>query len=226
MIPRQNVTQKDLIDLESFLLSGKTPDNCMDIISLHGYFTSLAIGPETVMPSDWLPEIWGDELIWESQEEAENIFGLIMGWFNSIAHVLTHSPEKFKLLVTPSIQVNNHQILLENWCTGFMAGVDLTFSAWEAMLTSDDSKEILAPIILFGTDHGRKTLEQVPEASHMKFEHWVDLMERTVATVHSYWLPYRKSVHESTHKVVSNKVGRNDPCPCGSGKKFKHCCMN
>ena len=25
--------------------------------------------------------------------------------------------------------------------------------------------------------------------------------------------------------VVSNKVGRNDPCPCGSGKKYKKCCM-
>lgn len=24
--------------------------------------------------------------------------------------------------------------------------------------------------------------------------------------------------------MTSNKVGRNDPCPCGSGKKFKHCC--
>ena len=25
--------------------------------------------------------------------------------------------------------------------------------------------------------------------------------------------------------VVSGKrVGRNDPCPCGSGKKYKHCC--
>src|SRR4051812_25874419 len=23
----------------------------------------------------------------------------------------------------------------------------------------------------------------------------------------------------------SNKVGRNDPCPCGSGKKFKKCCL-
>jgi len=21
-------------------------------------------------------------------------------------------------------------------------------------------------------------------------------------------------------------VGRNDPCPCGSGKKFKKCCMS
>jgi preprotein translocase subunit SecA len=23
---------------------------------------------------------------------------------------------------------------------------------------------------------------------------------------------------------ASTKVGRNDPCPCGSGKKFKKCC--
>ncbi|MGK5595514.1 MAG: SEC-C metal-binding domain-containing protein [Parachlamydiaceae bacterium] len=23
---------------------------------------------------------------------------------------------------------------------------------------------------------------------------------------------------------MNQKVGRNDPCPCGSGKKFKHCC--
>ncbi|MBI3327944.1 MAG: SEC-C domain-containing protein, partial [Nitrospinae bacterium] len=22
------------------------------------------------------------------------------------------------------------------------------------------------------------------------------------------------------------KVGRNDPCPCGSGKKYKYCCLN
>ncbi len=25
--------------------------------------------------------------------------------------------------------------------------------------------------------------------------------------------------------VAKKKVGRNDPCPCGSGKKFKHCCL-
>ena len=26
--------------------------------------------------------------------------------------------------------------------------------------------------------------------------------------------------------VKAEKVGRNDPCPCGSGKKYKHCCLN
>jgi SEC-C motif-containing protein len=32
--------------------------------------------------------------------------------------------------------------------------------------------------------------------------------------------------HVETQTVVrsSPKVGRNDPCPCGSGKKYKHCC--
>ena len=28
-----------------------------------------------------------------------------------------------------------------------------------------------------------------------------------------------------THRqAVSKKVGRNEPCPCGSGKKYKNCC--
>lgn len=25
---------------------------------------------------------------------------------------------------------------------------------------------------------------------------------------------------------MNDKVGRNDPCPCGSGKKYKQCCMS
>lgn len=36
-------------------------------------------------------------------------------------------------------------------------------------------------------------------------------------------LNIRKQYNED-HRAVSNKVGRNDPCPCGSGKKYKKCC--
>ncbi|MGI6168866.1 MAG: SEC-C metal-binding domain-containing protein [Christensenellales bacterium] len=32
--------------------------------------------------------------------------------------------------------------------------------------------------------------------------------------------------HRRTIIAVSNKVGRNEPCPCGSGKKYKKCCGN
>jgi len=30
--------------------------------------------------------------------------------------------------------------------------------------------------------------------------------------------------HVRAQVVVGKKVGRNDPCPCGSGKKYKYCC--
>jgi N-acetyl-gamma-glutamylphosphate reductase len=33
----------------------------------------------------------------------------------------------------------------------------------------------------------------------------------------------RMKLHEDSHITV-DKIGRNDPCPCGSGKKYKKCC--
>jgi len=37
--------------------------------------------------------------------------------------------------------------------------------------------------------------------------------------------PIIKAV-EFTKKQSTKKIGRNDPCPCGSGKKYKKCCLN
>ncbi len=34
-----------------------------------------------------------------------------------------------------------------------------------------------------------------------------------------------KGAAPSRPKKTGKKVGRNDPCPCGSGKKYKKCCM-
>ena len=33
-----------------------------------------------------------------------------------------------------------------------------------------------------------------------------------------------KEAVKSTPKKAQAKIGRNDPCPCGSGKKYKQCC--
>lgn len=40
------------------------------------------------------------------------------------------------------------------------------------------------------------------------------------------WL-YTRAVRlgPAPFKSAAPKVGRNDPCPCGSGKKYKHCCL-
>ncbi|GEM_PF-934537 len=39
--------------------------------------------------------------------------------------------------------------------------------------------------------------------------------------------PMELSKHQKQMPIVKgDKIGRNDPCPCGSGKKYKKCCMN
>lgn len=40
--------------------------------------------------------------------------------------------------------------------------------------------------------------------------------------------PYRMWYVETTERInpLYNNTGRNDKCPCGSGKKYKRCCMN
>ena len=35
---------------------------------------------------------------------------------------------------------------------------------------------------------------------------------------------YQKWLHITSTRINENKIGRNDPCPCGSGKKYKKCC--
>ncbi|MDE7312876.1 MAG: SEC-C domain-containing protein [Eubacterium sp.] len=35
-----------------------------------------------------------------------------------------------------------------------------------------------------------------------------------------------KGAEDTPYVRSTQKIGRNDPCPCGSGKKYKHCCMN
>nr|WP_283777790.1 SEC-C metal-binding domain-containing protein [Sansalvadorimonas sp. 2012CJ34-2] len=35
-----------------------------------------------------------------------------------------------------------------------------------------------------------------------------------------YWEPAQEPL------IKGPKAGRNDPCPCGSGKKYKKCCLN
>ena len=47
---------------------------------------------------------------------------------------------------------------------------------------------------------------------------WDDIFDKE--TKHRLYMEQKKS----GTVIVGKKVGRNDPCPCGSGKKYKQCC--
>src|SRR3954470_23245190 len=51
----------DLDLLDRYLLSDEAPDNGMALSDLDGFLTGILVGPELIIPSEWLPHIWGGE---------------------------------------------------------------------------------------------------------------------------------------------------------------------
>ena len=54
------------------------------------------------------------------------------------------------------------------------------------------------------------------------------LVERSTFVRHEGRWVYQKGAAPRAETVTrqTQKIGRNDPCPCGSGKKYKKCCIN
>lgn len=66
-----------------------------------------------------------------------------------------------------------------------------------------------------------------------RHQHLNELSEFQLIDGHWYYVDGQQETHHHDHGAttrpmlkVDAKVGRNDPCPCGSGKKFKKCCYN
>ena len=53
------LSDEELEELDQFLLSEAVSDEAMLLDTLDGYLTAIVIGPATILPSQWLPGIWG-----------------------------------------------------------------------------------------------------------------------------------------------------------------------
>ena len=202
----------------------------MDISTLNGFLTCLLICPDTIMPSQWLPVVWGetssDEMIWDSKEETEHSIGLMMSYYNSICQEFQNNSHLYEPLFYYSKVKGKEYTIIDEWCTGFMIAVHMAYNSWRPLFQSKEENSLMTPIILHGTVDGHRRLKEDTEHSIVPHEEWVESVRLSAIGIDKFWLPYRKSVAQATHQAISNSVGRNDPCPCGSGKKYKKCCMN
>jgi preprotein translocase subunit SecA len=64
----------------------------------------------------------------------------------------------------------------------------------------------------------------VMDTSNLQFSHSDQVPEFIRGGGQSEQPQEAAPVTVKTYKKTEKKVGRNDPCPCGSGKKYKHCC--
>ena len=119
--------------------------------------------------------------------------------------------------------------ILDEWCSGFMKGVQLDSAGWLPITVG--KPEWISTILLYGTEEGWEALK-TKNLSLDEHKAMADGLSGSVQKIHAlYYEQRRKQIAVGAIPNIvrrepirnPNKVGRNDSCPCGSGKKYKHC---
>jgi uncharacterized protein len=112
-----------------------------------------------------------------------------------------------------------------------MRGMEMRRDSWSALMDDEEHGGSLIPILALAHEHNPD-----PEMRPYKEPISAEMRERLivgaaagVVAIYNYFqaermFAARRGGAASTFQRGAPKVGRNEPCPCGSGKKFKHCC--
>jgi uncharacterized protein len=221
------LSPSEFAELDDFLACPALQASAMDVATLEGFLTSVAIGPRLVMPSEWLPWVWDSEVggvvpEFGSQAQASHIVSLVMRLYSGVLDAFATHPESFDPVFRAGAQYGAGE-----WCEGFLLGFMFETGSWSTLLLAQPTW--FAPFMRLGVGEGRDASDKAGDA-----QMWVDAIEPALRQIHSFWLarrPFGPSgaaypVRETSTPLVraAPKIGRNDPCPCGSGKKFKKCC--
>ncbi|MEN8109003.1 MAG: UPF0149 family protein [Pseudomonadota bacterium] len=150
------LTDEEFDRLDRFLLDridegAETLDKdegVLDISELDGLFTAFVSGPISAVPSQWLLVVWGDfEPVWESQEEFQEIFSLMIRHMNSIVHTLMDYPEEFEPLFLEREVEGITYTIVDEWCEGYLRGVELAQEVWNSC--EEEMADLFVPIFDF-----------------------------------------------------------------------------
>lgn len=211
-------------------LEAATDGRAMDLVFLHGFCAALVVGPRPVLPSHWLPWVWDCEEgeagpHFSDLDDANEVLGLVMRFHNSVADALGEEAiDDFEPLFPPGDQDG-----LMAWCAGFLNAFLFHGEEWDRLRR--DEPTWFLPFHL-----PAKRLETEQDLTMEEMELFDRALPLSLRHIRDHWrdqeLPPKGGSFVNPFgdppfpqpRRTGPKIGRNDLCPCGSGKKYKKCC--
>lgn len=225
--------------LERVLARPEASDGVGSVRGLEGFLFAIACVPGIVQPSQWLPVALGEEGMEAADpDEVREALAQILTLYGTIQEAV-NEPE-----LAPPEGLFRDDVLANleedadasRWCRGFARGHWWAEDTWEV---DDDDRELNALLLTLSFFASRKMAERYTQA----FEGGEWSLEEVAAAVRTMWpaalgeyasmgrtrLQERMAAmqaarSEPARATAEERTGRNDPCPCGSGRKFKRCC--
>ncbi len=212
-----------LEELEELLLA--LPGEPMLASTLDGFVAGLLVCPTLIPPGEWLPEVWDADTaidsapVFETEQQAKDITRLIMAHYHAVARALLAKRGRYEAVY--DVDTRNDDTMWETWIEGFARAMALRPSSWDSIAAADGgTRAALA---------GLEALIEIADGTTSLAKPEIDELTRMAPDLIPTWIDdlYAWRVAKPSARSImpgSSKVGRNERCPCGSGRKYKKCC--
>jgi uncharacterized protein len=213
------LTESNLDQLEKYLDDPVRAEVTLPLDAVQGLFAAIACATPPVAREKWLPVVLGNSDAPKDDAELEQIAELLERFAGDTARQLNEG-EGFDFILYGGEDED-----FSSWADGYLAGVDLADPPWDEQAEPEDLDNLLFPFLALTGQAKELALEageawmSAADEARMLAEIREDLADHLI-DVRRYW--FEKAI-PPTVKREGPKVGRNDPCPCGSGKKYKSC---
>ena len=204
------------------ILADLQVDDPMLLTELDGYLTSIAVCPEPIMPGAWLPPIWGggygESAPFDEPADVPLFADMVAARHAEILRDLGRG----RLQPIFDVDERNGEVLWEAWVAGFDMVMGLWPDGWAAVAAGGDTDAATALSVMH-------TLAEVAsDETALTSDEINRICDEAPGLIPGY-VAHLYAVRAGRGGAASPadppaKVGRNDPCPCGSGKKHKRCC--
>ena len=214
----------------AFLASPAAPKRTMSALELDGYLSGVIVAPSMIRPGRWMAGLWADEEpAFDDAVQAQLVLSAVGIMFNSLSAKIDQSLRRLEADHLCDYRPAFHPAegkpsrdAVKTWVGGFWKAMALTPADWHALAADERTQVIITPFVGFidaGTDEAFEPADDIDDrldAAAVEIPRAI-LLLRKIAQM-------RADRTSPAHQVRRTKVGRNDPCPCGSGKKYKRCC--
>ena len=200
--------------LETLLAELPAADSAMRLDELQGLCVAIAMGPDAELSNRWLDVALGRS---ESDATPAELL-LLLERFRATTADAVHDGS----LVIRSRALRTGRIDFGGWCKGFLDGVEISETDWFDAADPEELAGLLFPIEVLAD-----ALPQRDRAAYKPAEWRAQVRDAeaelpaAIRRLADYWAIVRSP--PATVRRTAPKVGRNEPCPCGSGRKFKQC---
>lgn len=222
-------------------LAGVKRKTALGLEGLDGFFCALIASPRSVSPSEYLSAIVGGEMPsdggFANLDEANVTVSLMLRHWNSIITDLDTDTIHVPLID----DVDPGQVPGREWARGFMRGVRLAGDGWAELFDDDNEGDLIVIPLVAGAvdpdwpkepltpDQDSDIVTSLTVGAARSYRHFAAVRRANAEAEALYEDAVDGALDDEefypeTYVRPAPKVGRNDPCPCGSGRKYKRCC--